>query len=254
VRPIGRNRPSLRTTLGLAAALAAWSATFPVALSASTAPEPEEFPVVLGSFSTTLVGSIPARTENVRRAAEALDRVVLAPGEVLSFNRQVGPRTLERGYQSAPVILRETRQAQLGGGICQVASTLFDAALVAGLSPVERWRHSTPVDYVSLGQDATISWGVKDLRLLNDLEQRVRVRAEVLGTTLTFRIEGESEMPDRYELETVEGESIPGAGVAGGREVELYRTHRRDGETVARELVHRDVYPPSQPFDPGSGR
>ena len=169
---------------------------------------------------------------------------MLAPGEDLSFNRQVGPRSLERGYQRAPVILHETRQLQLGGGVCQVASTLFASALLAGLAPVERWRHSTPVDYIALGEDATISWGAKDLRVRNDLEQRVRVRAEVLGTTLTVRIEGEEEPAARYELETTEREAVPGEARAG-REVELYRLRKDGEETLERELVHRDLYPPS---------
>jgi vancomycin resistance protein YoaR len=204
----------------------------------------EPFPVVLASFSTTLIGSSPARTANLRLAAAALDGVELAPGEELSFNRQVGKRSLERGYQQAPVILHESRQMQLGGGVCQVASTLFDAALLAGLSPIERWRHSTPVDYVALGQDATIAWGAKDLRVRNDLEQKVRVRAELLGTTLTVRIEGEAEATDRYELETREREAVPGAASAG-RDVELYRVRRNGDDTLDRELVHHDVYPPS---------
>jgi vancomycin resistance protein YoaR len=165
----------------------------------------------------------------------------------------VGPRTIERGYRQAPVILRETRQMQLGGGICQLASTLFAAALTAGLAPVERWRHSTPVDYIALGEDATIAWGVKDLRLRNDLGQAVRVRAELLGTTLGVRIEGEEELPESFELETIELESRPGEEAAA-REIELYRLRRRDGETLERELVHRDVYPPSLGPAPGSGR
>lgn len=200
--------------------------------------------MALASFSTTLIGSSPERTANLRLAAAALDGLELAPGEELSFNRQVGPRSLERGYQRAPVILRETRQLQLGGGVCQVATTLFDAALLAGLSTVERWRHSTPVDYVALGEDATIAWGAKDLRLRNGLDQRVRVRAELLGTTLTVRIEGENEPAERFELETREREAVPGAAAAG-REVELYRLRRSGDETLDRELMHRDVYPPS---------
>src|SRR5262249_27280505 len=85
------------------------------------------FPVELGTFATTLIGSTDARTHNIRLAAEALDGVVLEPGAELSFNDRVGPRTLQRGFLVAPVILREERQLQLGGGICQVASTLFDA-------------------------------------------------------------------------------------------------------------------------------
>lgn len=212
---------------------------------ASSSPTlPDAFPVTLGAFSTTLVGSLPARTQNIRLAAQALDRTELAPGEGFSFDREVGARTLERGYLPAPVILHESRQMQTGGGVCQVASTLFAAALVAGLSPVERWRHSTPVDYIALGQDATIAWGVKDLRMRNDLEQRVRLRVEVLGSTLAVRIEGEAELADHFELETVEVESTP--GVAGGaRDIELFRVRTRDGETLERELVHRDRYPPS---------
>ena len=222
---------------------------FAIALPAAALARPAEtdFPVVLGTFSTTLVGSLPARTENVRLAAAALDGAILRPGEALSFNKRVGPRTRERGYQDAPVILRETRQLQTGGGVCQVASTVFVAAMVAGLSPLERWKHSSLVDYIPLGEDATISWGVKDLRFANDLDQAIRLRVEVVGSTLSARIEGESTPDASFELETVARDVPAEAGESDvpGHEVELYRvTHggARDGE---RELVHRDVYPPS---------
>ena len=216
--------------------------------SARPAPPPDEFPVTLGSFTTTLVGSLPERTHNVRLAVRALDGAVLRPGEELSFNRRVGPRTAERGYGPAPVILRETRQVQVGGGVCQAATTLFDAALLAGLGVVERHRHSSPVDYVAPGEDATIAWGVKDLRLRNDLDQDVRLRVEVLGSTMVARIEGGEETGDSFELETVERESPAPDDVAGlpGREIELYRVRMSGGREAARELVHRDHYPPSR--------
>ena len=228
------------TALALACALA----------SASTPSEPvsataeNEFPVVLGSYLTTLIGSSPARTANVRLAVAALDGLVLDPGAELSFNRVVGPRTAERGYQPAPVILREERQLQLGGGICQVASTLFCAALVSGLSAPERYRHSSPVDYIALGEDATIAWGVKDLRIRNDLDQRVRVRLDVVGATLTARIEGEQPLDVAFDL-AVESRDVPEASDdhLPGHEIELYRVRRRDGQEIDRELVHRDVYP-----------
>jgi hypothetical protein len=224
----------------------------------AAAREPEDsFPVLLGSFSTTLLGSLPARTENVRRAAAALDGAVLRPGEVLSFNARVGRRSGERGYRMAPLILRENREIQLGGGICQVSSTLFVAALLAGLTPVERHKHSSPVDYIPLGQDATISWGAKDLKLRNDLAQSVRLRVEVVGSTLGVRVEGEEPVEDAYDLEVVERELPAASGDAGassGREVELYRTRRGGGQEVERELVHRDVYPPSAGRGEGSGR
>lgn len=213
---------------------------------ADEAPVPSaeiEFPVVLGTYSTTLIGSLPARTQNIRLAASALDGTVLEPAQVLSFNRRVGERTLARGYQPAPVILHEARDVQVGGGVCQLASTLFDAALVAGLRATERHRHSYPIDYIPLAQDATIVWGAKDLKILNCLDQRVRFRADVVGTTLTVQVEGESPASAEFELQTVErgaeqGDAIPGC------EVELFRVRREAGEEVDRELMHADLYPP----------
>ncbi len=209
----------------------------------------EAFPVALGSFTTTLQGSRPERTANIRLAAAALDGTVLAPGEELSFNRIVGARTPERGYQSAPVILHETRQLQAGGGVCQVASTVFAAGLLTGLSCAERWRHSSPVDYIALGEDATIAWGSKDLRLRNDLDQRVRLRVRVLGATLSARFEGEVGSPFEWELATDERELPADASVpdgAPGREIELYRVRHGGAAGEAREFVHRDVFPPSR--------
>ena len=216
----------------------------------NAAPDPateNEFPVALGSFSTTLIGSNADRTGNVRLAAAALDGVVLRPGDVLSFNDQVGPRSRERGYQPAPVILHESRQILTGGGVCQVASTLFIAALVSGLSAVERHRHSSPVDYIPLGQDATISWGVKDLKVRNDLAQRVRVRVEIVGSTLTARLEGEEPAGAWFEIETRERE-IPGdPGLMPGREIEVFRVRRLEGEPVGRDFLHCDIYAPVRP-------
>lgn len=250
--------PGSRTLALATALLVALDAARAAAQSAPPGAANEiEFPVVLGTYATTLVGSLPERTANIRLAAEALDGIVLAPGAVLSFNDRVGPRTLERGYQSAPVILHERRQVQAGGGICQVASTLFVAALLSGLTPVERWRHSTPVDYIAVGHDATIAWGAKDLRVRNTLGQRVRVRLEVLGGTLAARIEAEEATRVSYELETDARELPADPGVEGGAsglEVDLFRVRRDDGATVAREFVHRDVIPPSRGVRPPEAR
>lgn len=212
-------------------------------------PEELEFPATLGSYTTTLLGSQAARTANIRLAAEALDGTVLAPGEVLSFDHVVGPRSFERGYQMAPVILRETRQLQTGGGVCQVASTMFVAGLLSGLSAVERWRHSTPVDYIPLGHDATIAWGAKDLKLRNDTDQRVRLRVFVTGATLSARFEAEEGSAERFELATEERELPPDPGVDqadAGREIELYRVRESARGGGSREFVHRDVFPPSR--------
>ncbi len=210
-------------------------------------PTEDEFPVELGSFTTTLHGSLAARTVNVRLAAEAMDGVVLEPGDVLSFNTTVGPRTAARGYQPAPVILHETRQVQTGGGVCQVASTIFVAGLLSGLDVVERWRHSSPVDYIALGEDATIAWGAKDLKLRNTTAQRVRLRVQIVGATLSARFVGVDPQDDTFELAREERE-LPGDDAAGasGREVTLLRVRRSRTGEESRELVHRDVIPPQQ--------
>ena len=223
-------------------------ATYPSPVAASVSPTSDDaaFPVVLATYTTTLIGSFPARTDNIRLAARALDGITLEPGEVLSFNTAVGPRTVERGYQQAPVILHEMRDVQIGGGVCQVASTLLDASLLAGLAVVERHRHSFAVDYVPPAHDATIVWGAKDLRVVNALDQRVRIRATVLGSTLTARIEGEEGPRETFELEAAVIESPARARADDqGRQIELYRIRRMDGEEVDRELIHRDVYPPA---------
>ena len=127
--------------------------------------------------------------------------------------------------------------------------TLFVAGLLSGLTSVERWRHTAPVDYIAVGEDATISWGAKDLKLRNDTGQRVRVRCFVRGATLNARFEGEEPSPDSFELVTDERELPADPGVEDaqpGREIELYRvrTDARGGES--REFLHRDVYPPTR--------
>jgi hypothetical protein len=207
-------------------------------------PPPNDFPVERGAFSTTMIGSQPARTHNVMLAAMALDSTVLEPGAELSFNQTVGPRTAERGYRVAPVILREERQLQLGGGICQVASTLFAASLLAGLTVIERSRHSSPVDYIALGEDATIAWGFKDLKVRNDLDEPVRLRVELVGSTLAARIEAASTPDGRFDLVTEERD-IPASSDENlpGHEIDLYRVRQVDGVEVEREFVHRDLIP-----------
>lgn len=207
----------------------------------------QEFPIALGSFTTTLSGSLPARTTNVRLAVEALDGAVLEPGDVLSFNAVVGPRTRERGYLDAPVILRETRQMQTGGGVCQVASTVFVAALLSGCDVAERWRHSSPVDYVALGEDATIAWGAKDLRVRNATAGRLRLRLAITGHALSARFEAAEPSDAQYELSREERE-LPADADDGrpGREVTLFRLRRDTSGEESREIVHRDVFPPTQ--------
>jgi vancomycin resistance protein YoaR len=136
----------------------------------------EKFQQEAGSFSTHLGGGGGGRVENIRLATKAIDYYLLAPGQVFSFNRTVGPTTAERGYKPAPVIVGGRIVQGLGGGICQVATTLFNAVDYAGLEVVERYLHSKPIGYVPRGRDATVSHHL-DFKFRNDSPKYVLIRA-----------------------------------------------------------------------------
>lgn len=122
---------------------------------------------ILSSF-TTGVGGGNGRVQNIILSTKALNNTLLLPGEVLSFNETVGPPTAERGYQLAPIIMGGEVVPGYGGGICQTATTLYNAALKAGLEILERHAHSIPIDYVPPGMDATIAYESLDLKFRNN--------------------------------------------------------------------------------------
>ncbi len=109
------------------------------------------------SIFYTIYSGGGGRNTNIELAAAAINNYLLFPGELFSFNRAIGPQTVERGYELAPVIVGGSVVPGLGGGICQVSSTLYNAVLEAGLEVVERYPHSQPVGYVPPGKDATVS-------------------------------------------------------------------------------------------------
>jgi vancomycin resistance protein YoaR len=146
----------------------------------------------LGSYTTEWIGT-PDRQTNVRITTEYASNVLLAPGEVFNFDEQVGPRTEDRGYKMAPGIIAGTLEDQLGGGICQVATTLFNAALVAGLDIVERKNHSLYINHYPKGRDATVSGGGPNLQFKNDTKHYILVRGASDGIKTTFVIYGTDE-------------------------------------------------------------
>ena len=111
---------------------------------------------VLSKFQTSFAKRGGARAVNIRRGAQLLNGTILVPGATFSFNHVVGPRTEQRGFVSAPVIVHDEIDQGPGGGICQVASTLHAAAVYAGLEVIERRSHSRPSGYAPLGLDATV--------------------------------------------------------------------------------------------------
>jgi vancomycin resistance protein YoaR len=132
-----------------------------------------------------------ARATNIGRAAKLVDGTVIQPGEVFSLNATMGPRTTNRGFDYAPVIASDMVLRQgVGGGICQYATTLFNAALVAGLPIVEREAHSLYISHYPIGRDATVSWGSADLKFRNDTGKPLMIRSWVEGDHLTVAIVG----------------------------------------------------------------
>ncbi len=142
------------------------------------------------SFFVTQLNNNQNRSINIQKAAELIDGTVLMPGEVFSFNDRVGERTRENGFTLAPVISRKQMVNDIGGGICQVASTLYNAAALAGLSILERHPHSLNVKYVPNGQDAAVLYGSLDLKVQNDKSNPIRISTMIQDNQLMVTILG----------------------------------------------------------------
>lgn len=135
---------------------------------------------VLASFETSYSIHKVGRAGNVELAATKLDGLVVPPGGVISFNERVGPRTRAVGFHEAPEIVGDELTTGIGGGTCQVSSTLYGAALNGALEVVSRRSHSRPSDYTALGMDATVKYPEVDLRLRNPYSYAVIVHAFVV--------------------------------------------------------------------------
>lgn len=131
----------------------------------------------IGQYVTFYNARKTSRANNILRAVEAIDSYVIFPGEKFSFNKVVGQRTEAKGYMKAPEILKGKLIEGIGGGICQVSSTLFNAVDSSGMTIVERYSHSKHVPYVPKGRDATVSWWGPDFVFENNYNQPVLIRA-----------------------------------------------------------------------------
>lgn len=229
---------------------------------AISAEDLQHLEVVLASYSTKFKPWQTDRTHNLGMAIANLSRAVVDPGATLSFNERVGPRLSEAGWRAAPIFINGEVEPSTGGGICQVASTVYNAALLANLDIVERHHHSRPVDYVPPGRDATVYWGQYDLKFKNTLRHPALLIGDISDNTLTIRILGSredktdvtiassavqwldfetKEQPDpELELDKRETEK---EGRKGAR-VTIHRTAARGGEIVRKERLHTDVYSP----------
>lgn len=147
-----------------------------------------EFGKLYEYYSTYYVNN-PNRTTNLKLACKAIDGTIVYPGEVFSFNQTVGIRTAGKGYKPAPIFTGTTgHEDGVGGGVCQVASTMFNAALYCNFAIVERHQHSQRVVYCPLGRDAAIFWGSEDFKFRNTSKFPIKIRMYCADGKLTCKI------------------------------------------------------------------
>lgn len=168
----------------------------------------ESITVVLGHYQTHFDAGNTSRTHNIFLASEKVNGVLLSPNQVFSFNQIVGERTAEAGYDDAPVFIGGKLVPGIGGGICQVSSTLFNTALLSGMSIVERDTHFSPVGYIPAGRDATVAYGYIDFQFRNSYGNPVYVVSQMNGGTLDIYILGHTNDKPQSVYITVGGEEV----------------------------------------------
>ena len=209
-------------------------------------PAAPSFPHLLGSFSTP-VDSDADRTHNIGLCAGRLNNRVIPPLGRFSFNYAVGPRSAKRGFRKAPVLYFDDMERLLGGGACQVSTTLYNAALLSDLIVVKRTKHSSRVYYVPPGQDATVSYGYRDLVLSNPFDFPIQIKAATTPPEVMVSIYGKAALPFEVRLERRIRQVEPpfdSPTARPGLEIQLYRVRYKDAVEVSRERVSVDVYPP----------
>lgn len=143
----------------------------------------------ISTYSTTIKDKSSGRLTNISITCSTLNNTIIHSGETFSFNKVVGKPTAERGYQEASVIIDHKTEKGIGGGNCQVSSTLYNAVLaVPSLVVTERHEHGKDVTYVPEGKDAAVSYGSLDLKFRNDLGSDIRIESTTNNETITIRL------------------------------------------------------------------
>ena len=217
----------------------------------------------LGDFETDYSSSIKNRKENIRLASSKFNNMKLNPGDEVSFNDVVGEISEETGFKNATVIVGGEYEDGIGGGICQVSTTLYNSLVLSDLEITERHNHSRPIHYVDLGTDAAVARGYKDLKFKNNTNNPILILAEANGEKLNFKILGNSSDRD-YEIKIVpellgtvspgvdtvysdalpEGESTVKESGAKGYSYKTYKEIIKNGEVVDKKEISKSYYLP----------
>ena len=201
----------------------------------------EAFPDLLASFSTRYVNN-PDRTTNLRLAANKINGTVVLPGEIFSYNKVVGKRTIAAGYKNAAIYQDGQVTDGLGGGICQISTTLYNAVIEAGMLIEERRNHMFVPTYADAGKDATVVWGSTDFKFENRRAYPIKIEATVSGGIARIKIYGlkTDEEYDRYNL-SIGSKTIK--DTSSTLVVESYRVYKDDdGNVVKKDKLYTDTY------------
>ena len=222
----------------------------------------EAFPDRLSTFSTRYDASDKDRTTNLVLACKKLNGKVIMPGETFSYNAALGPRTYAAGYRNGKIYENGQVVDGLGGGICQISSTLYNAALMSDMEIVERRNHQFVTSYVDKGRDATVVYGLTDFRFKNTRTYPVRLVASAKGGVATVSVYGikEADREYTYSFRTDVISTIPyttkyveDSSLSAGKEVvtqkgtnglvcKTYMTKMLNGKIVSTKLLSTDTY------------
>lgn len=228
---------------------------------AVTATDLDEIDMILAKYTTQYNAANHNRSENIRIAADSLNQILITPGQIISFNDLVGLRVKEAGFKEAPVLIDGKSVPDIGGGVCQVSSTLYNATLLADLKPISRTPHFHPLNYVPIGFDATVADHLIDFVFQNTLPHKLYLLTSVDDGSLTVFILGnhndktEAEISLDFTIDQVLKPNtieIPDPALAPGtREIEegqegyivsSYRIKQQNGYVISRELLYVDTY------------
>lgn len=232
-----------------------------------TSKDLEKFTHLRSDFSTDISRSSEDRKHNIKNSLASLNRVEISPGEIFSFNKCVGKRTAENGYREAKIIVNNEFVEGIGGGVCQVSSTLYNTALLSGLEIIEANKHSKQVQYVKYGFDAMVNFGSSDLKFRNNTQEKVTIITNYSNNSIRIRIFGEDLNNVSYKLTneisniqspteeiqydedqkyldkvTYTDEFFYLKQASTGMDVNSYRKKYLNGELVGTELLRTDKY------------
>lgn len=198
----------------------------------------EAFPDLLSTFSTRYAASNRNRTTNLILASNKINGTVLMPGETFSYNKVVGARTIAAGYREAPIYVKGEVVDGVGGGICQITSTLYNAVVYANLEVTQRTNHQFVPSYVTASRDATVVYGSIDFQFKNNRNYPIKLVCSVANGIANFQIFGLKQEDDCE----VEISSYQTGKSATAIYSEAYKILKKDGKIVDKQLLSKDVY------------